>query len=108
MVFKENEAWNWETKNIDTISFPLTMEKSQADVQIENEPVIQGGSQNDFSTPTQGSQSTTSNAEGQELQGSSPGTTPLKMRSLDEIYVVCNYCIAEPESFEEAEMDQSC
>ncbi|CAN6686650.1 unnamed protein product [Malus baccata var. baccata] len=40
VVFKENEAWNWETNNIDTISFPLTMEEAQDDVQLENEPVI--------------------------------------------------------------------
>ncbi|KAM1270370.1 hypothetical protein ACFX2J_031302 [Malus domestica] len=83
------------------------MEETQAEVQNENEPVIQDGSQNDFSTPTQGSQSSTSNAEGQELQDSSPETTPLRMRSLNEIYAVCNYYVVEPESFEEAEKDQS-
>ncbi|KAM2244430.1 hypothetical protein ACFXTI_005500 [Malus domestica] len=48
VVFKENEAWNWEPNNIDTISFPLTMEEAQAGVQIENEPVIEDGSQNEF------------------------------------------------------------
>ncbi|KAM0988950.1 hypothetical protein ACFX2A_013056 [Malus domestica] len=107
VVFKENEAWNWETNNIDTISFPLAMEEAQAEVQNVNEPVIQDESQTDFSTPTQGSQSSTSNAEGQELQDSSPETTPVRMRSLNEIYAVCNYCVVEPESFEEAEKDQS-
>ena len=34
-------------------------------------------------------------------------STPVRLRSLDEIYATCNYCVVEPETYEEAEKDKA-
>ncbi|KAM1017141.1 hypothetical protein ACFX13_047468 [Malus domestica] len=36
-----------------------------------------------------------------------PSSTPVRLRSLDEIYATCNYCVVEPETYEVAEKDKA-
>ncbi|KAM1557807.1 hypothetical protein ACFX10_041195 [Malus domestica] len=70
------------------------METSVQEEVIENGD-IQG-------TPQQASMS----PQPSQSQITTPSSTPVRLRSLDEIYVICNYCVVEPEAYDEAEKDK--
>ncbi|KAM1775099.1 hypothetical protein ACFX12_044389 [Malus domestica] len=42
-----------------------------------------------------------------QSQKTTPSSTPVRLRNLDEIYATCNYCVVEPETYEEAEKDKA-
>src|SRR3954470_6800378 len=48
-------------------------------------------------SPITSPQSSSSNSS-----SSSPSSTPRKMRSLSNVYERCNFCVEEPENFDEA------
>jgi hypothetical protein len=36
------------------------------------------------------------------LSSSTPSSIPVKMRRLSDVYARCNFCVVEPENFEQA------
>jgi hypothetical protein len=63
----------------------------QKSTSFESEENVQSVPNSPSSTPSSPSSSS-----------SSPSSTPIKIRSLDNVYARCNYCSIEPENFEEA------
>ncbi|XP_070668918.1 uncharacterized protein [Malus domestica] len=80
VVFNEDTRWNRE----DGVKVNISV------------PMIIGGTDNSESSQ---------NPQNAISQNSTPSSTPVKLKSLSEIYVACNFCIVEPENFEEAESD---
>ncbi|BBG99019.1 BURP domain-containing protein, partial [Prunus dulcis] len=101
VVFNEEASWDWNAQQECSVSVPLTeivSEKEegsndtvvkQAEHSVENEVLLE---------------------DNEERSVVDTGTqdidhTPLKYKSLTEIYERCNICIIEPETFEEAIKD---
>jgi len=83
VVFDEKAFWNWRNDKVEEKTVP-TVNLKQSSASSENRQQIP-------STPSSPGSSS-----------SSPSSTPIKMRSLSDIYTKCNYCFVEPTNFEEA------
>lgn len=90
VVFDENAVWNWKNENVEGKKVPAVI--------LEKNPTSSEGEENFPSTPN----SPSSTPSSPSSSSSSPSSTPIKIRSLDDVYVRCNYCAIEPENFEEA------
>jgi hypothetical protein len=90
VVFDENAFWNWQKENVEAKTVPAVI-LEQKSTSFESEENVQSVPNTPSSTPSSPSSSS-----------SSPSSTPIKIRSLDNVYARCNYCAIEPENFEEA------
>jgi transposase InsO family protein len=90
VVFDENAFWNWQKENVEAKTVPAVI-LEQKSTSFESEENVQSVPNSPSSTPSSPSSSS-----------SSPSSTPIKIRSLDNVYARCNYCSIEPENFEEA------
>ncbi|CAL2228057.1 unnamed protein product [Prunus armeniaca] len=70
-------------------------------ITLQNEP------RQSLNTQTQIDEGTTLQDEGISESSQAIDHTPKKWRSVNEIMAQCNMCIVEPESFEEANLDES-
>ncbi|CAN6694158.1 unnamed protein product [Malus baccata var. baccata] len=118
VIFDEETLWNWETKAVeeDKVSLQIgvteqrTAQNRSGATHESEERSIQSSQISPFQTPQSSQNSSASSMSQQEEQqssSSSSGSTPIKMKSLDEIYAACNFCVTEPETFEEAESDKA-
>ncbi|KAI5344111.1 hypothetical protein L3X38_011988 [Prunus dulcis] len=103
VIFSENECWDWNTKKETSVNIQLT--------EIREEEQGAEGSSYEFEEQLEVNEMPTLNTEisDQEREAGSQNVdyTPLKYKSIAEIYEKCNMCIIEPESFEEAAKDDS-
>lgn len=95
VIFNEKASWDWKQKVVQGPN--LEMEEEVENQEDEGEVV--GGSPQQV-TPIGSPQSQSSGS-------SSPSTTPIRMRELSEVYASCNFCVMEPENFEEAVQDEA-
>uniref|UniRef100_A0A5B7B4M6 Retrovirus-related Pol polyprotein from transposon TNT 1-94 n=1 Tax=Davidia involucrata TaxID=16924 RepID=A0A5B7B4M6_DAVIN len=98
VLFAENAKWNWEENKVDkrAVITELVEEKSaNEDGNDEDSPPA-----SPRTSPLSSSSSSPSSSP--SSSSSSPSSTPKKMRSLSEVYERCNFCMIEPENFEEA------
>jgi hypothetical protein len=63
----------------------------------------QGSAGNDDSTHTSSSLTPSPSSPSSPSSSSSP----IRLRNLDDIYAMCNFCVVEPENFEEAMKEKS-
>ena len=92
VLFKENESLDWKEKKVQTHESTLNEElENQED---ENEDVHEALQHMSPNASPQSSPSSSSS--------SSPSSTPRRIRNLSEVYASCNFCVVEPENFEEA------
>ena len=103
VVFNEDACWDWNDQKEKTVNIQF-IEVSEAKQGHE-------GSSCDFETPCEvrdvPSSSTDISDQGRVTGPQDIDHTPLKYKSIAEIYEKCNMCIVKPESFEEAEKDDS-
>ncbi|BBN69055.1 transposable element gene [Prunus dulcis] len=103
VIFSENECWDWNTKKETSVNIQLT--------EIREEEQGAEGSSYEFEEQLEVNEMPSLNTEisDQEREAGSQDVdhTPLKYKSIAEIYEKCNMCIIEPESFEEAAKDDS-
>jgi hypothetical protein len=64
----------------------------------------QGSASNDDSTHPSSSSTPSSSPSS---SSTSPSSSPIRLRNLDDIYARCNFCVVEPENFEEAMKEES-
>jgi hypothetical protein len=68
----------------------------------------QGSASNDDSTHTSSSLTPSpSSPSSPSSSSTSPSSSPIRLRNLDDIYARCNFCVVEPENFEEAMKEES-
>ncbi|CAL2246345.1 unnamed protein product [Prunus armeniaca] len=83
IFFDENGSWKWENASAGEMTAPVPTENQNCDP------------------------SNTLQDEGISESPQAIAHTPKKWRSVNEIMAQCNMCIVEPESFEEADLDES-
>ncbi|CAL2259464.1 unnamed protein product [Prunus armeniaca] len=86
VLFDENASWKWENTDKSEMRVPMFAENQMASCseghkQFESEDMVENSQAIDH--------------------------TPQKWRSINEIMAQCNMCIVEPESYEEAALDES-
>jgi hypothetical protein len=70
--------------------------------------LTQGSASNDDSThPSSSSTPSPSSPSSPSSNSTSPSSSPIRLRNLDDIYARCNFCVIEPENFEEAMKEES-
>ena len=92
VLFDEKASWDWKGKQVQNEGSPMYGE-------LENE---QSDDDEEVDVPNQMSPSASSHSSPSNSSSSSPSSTPRKMRSLEDVYERCNFCVVEPENFEEA------
>lgn len=111
VLFNEEACWDWSAQEERSISIPLvemsiekerkTCESSLAQAVISEMHDMTSGSSKESQIEI--------NATGQSGGPSSQDFdhTPLKYKSIAEVYENCNLCIVEPETFENAAKDEA-
>ncbi|BBH09287.1 transposable element gene [Prunus dulcis] len=133
--FDENGSWKWENASAGEMTVPVPAENQHCnpsqslDTQIQMDERItqqdepsqsldtqmqmdEGITQQDepsqsLDTPIQMDEGFTLQDEGISESSQAIDHTPKKWRSVNEIMAQCNMCIVEPDSFEEADLDES-
>jgi len=95
VVFKEEASWNWNTQKEGSIYVPITNIALEKDKVINESNVFQA-EENDEEIHVE-----------IDTGPHDFDHTPLKYKSIAEVYERCNVCIIEPETFEEAVKDDS-
>ena len=107
VVFDEDKSYAWETGQTGQQRFIPSISMLQG---IENDsPCEAEEGQTEFLQVNNGGDSGNEESIGSSSKGnsqqSSPSSTPIKMRSIEDIYARCHMCITEPESYQEAAED---
>ncbi|CAL8991390.1 unnamed protein product [Prunus brigantina] len=113
--FDENGSWKWENASEGEMTVPVPTENQSCDpsqnldapLQMDEGITLQDEPSQSLDTQTQIDEGTTLQYEGMSESSQTVDHTPKKWRSLNEIMAQCNMCIVEPESFEEADLDES-
>ena len=86
VLFNEKASWDWQGKEVqDQVT---TFNEESENQESEDEEVFEAPQ------PSPNSPSSSSST--------SPSSTPRRMKSLNDVHASCNFCVVEPESFEEA------
>ncbi|CAL9009524.1 unnamed protein product [Prunus brigantina] len=106
VIFSENKSWNWERNQVESISIPFNLEWNGTEVEVGEEQTDttqfdNGGSSHLITTVDESD----GNNNGNNSQISTPSSTPVKLRTLEDIYARCHMCIIEPENYQEATSD---
>ncbi|KAI5317551.1 hypothetical protein L3X38_037258 [Prunus dulcis] len=108
VIFSENKSWNWERNQEESIPIPFNLEENGIEVEVgeEQTDVIQfdngGSSHSNINVDV-----SNGNNSGNSSQASTPSSTPVKLRTLEDIYARCHMCIIEPENYQVASGDMA-
>ncbi|KAI5355034.1 hypothetical protein L3X38_007929 [Prunus dulcis] len=113
--FDENGSWKWENASAGEMTVPVPAENQNCnpsqslDTQMQMDEGItqQDEPSQSLDTPIQMDEGFTLQDEGISESSQAIDHTPKKWRSVNEIMAQCNMCIVEPDSFEEADLDES-
>ncbi|CAL8152285.1 unnamed protein product [Prunus armeniaca] len=113
--FDENGSWKWENTSAGEMTVPVPTENQDCNpsqdldtqTQIDEGITLQNEPSQSLDTQTQIDEGTTLQDEGISESSQAIDHTPKKWRSVNEIMAQCNMYIVEPESFEEANLDES-
>ncbi|KAM1111108.1 hypothetical protein ACFX13_010490 [Malus domestica] len=108
VIFSEDKSWKWESNQGESISIPFNLEGNGAENEVSEEQT----DVNQFNNAGDTHSNTTVNESVEEMsgshsQGSTPSSTPVKIRTLEDIYARCHMCIIEPENYQEAVGDKA-
>ncbi|CAL8075087.1 unnamed protein product [Prunus armeniaca] len=94
VILNEAAVWDWNARKECDISIPL----NETLTKREEEPSDSSLSQEEISEEEHADP---------DLRSQDVDHTPLKYKSIAEVYAICNLCIIEPETFEEAVKDEA-
>ncbi|CAL2265939.1 unnamed protein product [Prunus armeniaca] len=103
VIFNENECWDWNAKKETSVNIQLTGIREEA----QGEEGSSCELEEQLEVNEVPSLNTENNDQEMVIGLQDVDHTPLKYKSIAEIYEKCNMCIIEPESFEEAAKDDS-
>ncbi|CAL2246283.1 unnamed protein product, partial [Prunus armeniaca] len=109
VVFYENKSWNWESKQDETVSVHFIFENGNSEIAKTEEAsreIHSIDSPNLNQLILDAEHVSGRNGSGTS-QGSTPSNTPVKLRSLEDIYARCHMTIIEPETYYEAVEDKA-
>jgi Reverse transcriptase (RNA-dependent DNA polymerase) len=94
VIFSEKDNWDWKQKNVESVSNPLEFDAQEETSSAHTSENDEEEEQPHSPTMAAGSNSSTSSS------------TLVKMRRLSDIYARYNFCVVEPESFEQAVQEE--
>lgn len=74
---------------------------------LQQRPAQENESNEDNTHPSSSSTSSPSSPSSPSSSSTSPNSSPMRLRNLDDIYARCNFCVVEPENFEEEVKEES-
>jgi cell pole-organizing protein PopZ len=108
VIFSEDKSWNWGRNQMNQMQMPLNLEGDEAEGENpeEHSAVIQPDNV-ECSYPNSTVEEVVENTDSDNSQQSTPSSTPVKLKSLEDIYARCHMCIIEPENYQEAAGDKA-
>ncbi|KAM0973674.1 hypothetical protein ACFX2C_016966 [Malus domestica] len=104
VVFNEEACWDWNTQKECSLKMPITDSFTERGHETEGTRLSQAEiSENDVEIPEESEEIHVRSDSGPQ----DVDHTPLKYKSIAEMYERCNLCILEPETFEEAVKDEA-
>ena len=108
VIFSEDRAWSWERNlmNPSHLSFNLEEGEVGGENYEEHSAAVQP---DDVEKHNQNSTvgELAENIDSNNSQQSSPSSTLVKLKTLEEIYARCHMCIIEPDNYQEASGDKA-
>jgi len=106
VIFSEDKSWSWERNQMKSVSMPLNLEGDEVEGENSKE-------QPDATEPDNAGSSHLNSIVGELVenvgsnssQHSTPSSTPVKLKTLEDIYTTCHICIIKPENYQEAAGD---
>ena len=108
VIFSEDKAWNWKGKLMNQIHLSFNheggiiegenLEEHTSEIQPDN---VEHCNQNPVV------EESAKKIDSVNSQQSSPSSTPVKLKTLEDIYARCHMCIIEPENYQEAAGDKA-
>jgi hypothetical protein len=108
VIFSEDRAWNWERNVMNQNHLSLNIEGGEIEGvnSVENLAATQPDNiEHCHQNSTAGELA--ENIDSDNSQQSSPSSTPVKLKTLQDIYARCHMCIIEPENYQEAFGDKA-
>ncbi|CAL9022992.1 unnamed protein product, partial [Prunus brigantina] len=106
VIFNEDKAWNWKSDQEESAPIPFNLGGNETEAEFGEEQIeaiqFDNGGSSHSNTIVDVSDG---NNSGNNSQASTPGSTPVKLRTLEDIYARCHMCIIEPENYQEAATD---
>ncbi|KAJ4764255.1 polyprotein [Rhynchospora pubera] len=97
VIFNEKDKWDWKEKGVESV--PMMVHE---DDPREGSSGASEGSHEEEEEEEQPQSPTTHIGS----SSSTPSSTPIRLRRLSDVYERCNFCVVEPESFEEAVQEE--
>ena len=108
VIFSEDKSWNWGRNKMNQMQIPLNLEGDEAEG--ENLEEHSAAIQHDHVEclyPNSIVGELVEDTDSDNIQQSTPSSTLVKLKSLEDIYVRCHMCIIEPENYQEAAGDEA-
>ncbi|CAL9017922.1 unnamed protein product, partial [Prunus brigantina] len=106
VIFNEDKAWNWKSDQEESAQIPFNLGGNETEAEFGEEQTeatqFDNGGSSHSNTIVDVSDG---NNSGNNSQASTPSSTPVKLRTLEDIYARCHMCIIEPENYQEAATD---
>ncbi|CAL2241191.1 unnamed protein product [Prunus armeniaca] len=109
VVFDENKSWNWESKQDETVSVPFIFENGNSEI-VETEEAsyeIHSIDSPNLNQLISDDEHVSGRNGSGTSQGSTPSNTPVKLRSLEDIYARCHMTMIEPKTYYEVVEDKA-
>ncbi|KAM5569751.1 hypothetical protein ABKV19_016986 [Rosa sericea] len=94
VIFNEKALWDWKSKSVQISTLQVGEDNEGEEFEEEADY---------FQSPVHSPQP--ASPQSPQSQASTPSSTPRRMRSLCDVYASCNFCVTEPETYEEAIKD---
>ena len=106
VIFSEDKSWSWERNQVNSVPISLNLEENEAEGENNEE-------QTDATQFDNAGGSHFNSTVGELIkdvrdgssQNSIPSSTPVKLKTLEDIYTRCHMCIIELENYQEAAGD---
>jgi hypothetical protein len=74
---------------------------------LQQSPAQGSASKDDSTHPSSSLTPSPSSPSSPSSSSTSPSSSPMRLKILDDIYARCNFCVVEPENFEEVMKEKS-
>jgi hypothetical protein len=106
VIFNKDKSWSWEGNQMKSVPIPLNLEGNEVegencDEQPDATQLDNAGSSHLNSIVGE----LVENVSGNNSQHSTPSSTSIKLKTLEDIYARCHICIIEYENYQEAAGD---
>jgi cell pole-organizing protein PopZ len=108
VIFSEDRSWNWERNLMNQNHLSLNLEGDEVEGENSEEHTATAQPDNvEHCHPNSTAGELAENISSDNSQQSTPSSTPVKLKTLEDIYAMCHMCIIEPKNYQEAFRDKA-